>query len=88
MPQVTEEERKRFHIILDDSIDKMNNPKNEKKEHWQNLTIQKIQKMVNVENAELESAVYDWNLPAEVETESFDMINLNLMIIDNMRGNN
>ena len=84
MNRITPSERKRFHKILDDSIDKMESPKNANKIHWSKLYIMGLQKMINVENAELELAVAD-NM--DIETENKDLINLNLMMIDNLRGN-
>ena len=83
--RITEAERKRFHKILDDSIDKMNSPKNKDKQHWSLLSKWDLQKMINVENAELELAVY--YVGGDVETENKDLINFNLMMIDNLRGN-
>ena len=84
MNRVTPEERKRFHKILDDSIDKMNNPKNSGKEHWSTISEPKLQKLINIENAELEYAV---SFSEEIESENFDLINLNMMMVDNLRGN-
>ena len=54
MARITNEERKRFHKIIDDSIDKLNIPKNANKIHWSKIEIPKLQKYINVENAELE----------------------------------
>ena len=82
--RITSEERKRFHKILDDSIDKMNSPKNAGKVHWSLLNNEELQKMINIENAELDLAVC---LNRYIETENFDLINYNMMMVDNMRGN-
>lgn len=92
MERVSKEERARFHKILDDSIDKMNSPKNSKKCHWSTEAIGRLQKFVNTENAELEAGVYLYHADplhngAVVETENFDLINLNMMMVDNLRGN-
>ena len=92
MPRVSEEERDRFHKILDESIDKMNSSKNTTKPHWKNESIGSLQKKINVENAELDGAMYDFKenkwIPREtVESENFDLINLNMMMVDNLRGN-
>lgn len=84
MNRITPEERKRFHKILDDSIDKMDSPKNAGKEHWSGMLNEELQKMINIENAELELAVY---IGKNIETENFDLINLNMMMVDNQRGN-
>ena len=43
MARITDEERKRFHQIVDDSLDKLNHPKNIDKVHWCNLSIPKIE---------------------------------------------
>jgi len=95
--RVTLKERTRFHKILDDSIDKMNSPKNADKVHWRFIKTFNLQKMINIENAELDLAVNnhctkDYTVIGsayedEVMTESFDLINLNLMMVDNLRGN-
>jgi len=95
--RITAEERLRFHKILDDSIDKMNSAKNAGKEHWSNIDTFTIQKMVNVENAELDLAVSnhctkDYTVIGQVYeegviSENFDLINLNLMMVDNLRSN-
>lgn len=87
MDRITNKERTRFHKILDESIDKMNSPKNANKIHWKNLDISFLQKHINVENAELELAVHCVLLNRDIESENFDLINLNLMMIDNIRGN-
>lgn len=50
MNRITPEERERFHKILDDSIDKMNSPKNTGKDHWSELSREELRKMVNIEN--------------------------------------
>ena len=85
MSRITAAERKRFHKILDDSIDKMESSKNAGKVHWSLLSRWDLQKMINVENAELELAVYCTG--EDVETENKDLINLNIMMVDNLRGN-
>lgn len=87
MERIKEEERKRFHKILDESIDKLNSEKNSKKIHWSKLENEEIQKMINVENAELELACLKYPCSKIIENENFDLINLNLFMIDNLRGN-
>lgn len=85
--RITPEERARFHKIVDDSIDKMNSPKNRDKEHWKDYPDYILQQMINVENAELELAIIaDLGLDS-IKSENYDLINLNLMMIDNLRGN-
>ena len=83
--RITEAERKRFHDYLDLSIDKMNNSKNSQKDHWETHSIGYLQKHINVENAELDMAV-NCNLKhADIESECYDLINLSLMLIDNLK---
>ena len=84
MSRITEAERKRFHKILDDSIDKMNSSKNAGKTHWEKISSFILQKMIAVESNELDLAIVA-NL--DIETENFDLINLNMMMVDNLRGN-
>ena len=85
MDRITDSERERFHNYLDEAIDKLNSPKNANKMHWSTQTVQHLQKQINIENAELECAVDMCYLVRDIESESFDLINLNLMIIDNLR---
>jgi hypothetical protein len=85
--RVTPKERQRFHKILDDSIDKMNSPKNANKMHWSTQTIQHLQKLSNIESAELDCAVFMGYFGKDIESENFDLINLNMMMVDNLRGN-
>lgn len=91
MDRVTEEERARFHKIVDDSIDKMNSPKNSVKIHWSKHNIKHLQKMQMVESHELDLSVYEsFNEEytiSPIESECYDCINIPLMIIDNLRGN-
>lgn len=84
MNRITEAERKRFHKILDDSIDKLNSHKNMSKVHWSSECLEGIQKMITIENAELDLAIYE---NYDIETENYDLINLNMMMVDNLRGN-
>ena len=77
-----------FHTIVDDSIDKLNNPKNINKGHWSQLTIPKLQKYITVENAELDCAIVEFPYYLQkVENEGFDIINYTLFLIDNIRSN-
>jgi len=84
MSRVTDEERNRFHKILDDSIDKMDSPKNVEKCHWSSIFNFELQKMIAIESAELDLAVLS---NGDIETENFDLINLNIMMVDNLRNN-
>ncbi len=88
MARITDEERKRFHKIIDDSIDKLDNPKNVNKGHWSHVGIPKLQKCINVENAELDCAMVEFPYYLEkLEDEGFDIINYTLFLIDNIRSN-
>ena len=88
MNRITEAERKRFHKIVDDSIDKLNSPKNSTKIHWSKMSIPKLQKSINVENAELECSMVDYPYYlGGIENEIFDIINYSLFMSDNLRSN-
>lgn len=84
MPRVTENERERFHKIVDLAIDKMNLPKNEKKAHWRCLESKELSMMLETETKELIHAV---NYPAHgnIFSECCDVINFSLMIADKER---
>lgn len=85
MDRITKKERDRFHKYIDKSIDKLNSKKNSNKMHWSTQSIKHLQKLVNIENAELSCAVEMTYFNCDIETECYDLINLNLMIIDNLR---
>lgn len=88
MPRITPAERERFHKILDDSIDKMDNPKNAGKEHWSLLDIEHLTLRQNDECNELKAEVFG-NIPEpeKIESECYDNINFPMFIIDNLREN-
>lgn len=88
MNRITEAERKRFHKILDDSIDKLDSPKNADKTHWKYCDITYLTLRQNDECNELKKAVFsDISIKENIESECFDNINFPLFIIDNLRGN-
>ena len=94
MNRITEAERIRFHSILDDSIDKLNSPKNIDKEHWKYQDITDLCLRQKQECDELEMAVFNYfqifngkSVQENIESECYDNINFPLMIIDNLRGN-
>ena len=88
MARITDKERKRFHKIVDDSIDKLNSEKNLYKTHWSKIGIPKLQAYINIENAELVCAMVDYPLYFNnVENEVKDIINYSLFLIDNIRSN-
>ena len=84
MARITDAERKRFHIILDDSIDKMNSPKNSKKTHWKHFSIYFLRKRGREEKQELKEALEQDFSNSEILSECYDNINFALMIADNL----
>ena len=86
MSRITAEERKRFHNYLDEAIDKLNSPKNIKKEHWSNLSTHTLFDLFKNENYELDDAI-DFESNENIIDECYDNINFPLFIIDNLRRN-
>jgi hypothetical protein len=84
MPKITEEERQRFHQILDDSIDKLNSEKNIKKVHWKHCSIQYLKNRKIQEKKELREALIKKFGDIKIKSECYDNINFNLFIIDNL----
>ena len=88
MSRITEAERKRFHNYLDESIDKLNSPKNVNKEHWSGHGIEYLCQRQHDEYIELEKSIYlDPVTQKNIESECYDNMNFPLFIIDNVRGN-
>lgn len=83
MKRITDSERKRFHDFLDMAIMKLENHKNVNKEHWFNIPRESLQKMINVENAELELAVQEGFYLGQVD-ECFDLISYSMFFLDNL----
>ena len=84
MNRITEAERERFHNILDDSIDKLDSPKNSKKTHWKHCSIFYLKKRGREEKQELKESL-EYNLvDTEILSECYDNINFSLMIADNL----
>lgn len=78
--RITEQERARFHALLDECIDKMNSDKNKEKSHWSGLSNTEIVYNIRVEVAEAElSLVAGWGLREELK----DIINFALFGMDN-----
>ena len=84
MSRITEEERKRFHKILDDSIDKLNSSKNSKKIHWKHFSIFYLRKRGRQERQELKEALEENISDIMILSECYDNINFALMIADNI----
>jgi hypothetical protein len=82
MPRVTNEERKRFHDFVDEAIDKINLPKNEKKAHWGCLENRELVDLLTTETFELRHAVF-YPHHGDIKDECKDVINFALMISDN-----
>jgi len=91
MQRITGAERKRFHKILDDSLDKLNSPKNRNKKHWKYSEITELALRQKQECKELLDEVFRDKFVHEnksnIESEGYDNINFPLFIIDNLRGN-
>lgn len=83
MARVTDKERKEFHELLDFAIRKLDQPKNVKKKHWSELAIPCLQKMLSVENAELDLAVNHGNI-YDILSECDDLINFAMFIKHNI----
>jgi len=86
--RITEAERKRFHKIVDDSIDKMNSPKNRGKTHWKHCSVTFLRKRGREEKQELKEALEYNHVDTEILSECYDNINFAMMIADNLRRKN
>lgn len=84
MDRITEAERKRFHEILDNAIDKMNSPKNSRKIHWKHYSISYLRKRGREEKHELKEALEQNLINEEILSECYDNINFGLIIADNL----
>lgn len=82
--RITEAERIRFHKILDDSMDKLNSPKNREKTHWKHCSIIYLRKRGKEEKQELKEALEYNHVDTEILSECYDNINFALMIADNL----
>ena len=74
MRLVTEQENQEMHLLLDECIGKMNDDKNRYKPHWKTMDLKEIQKMITVENAELDLALYQ-GVKDGIISEFKDIIN-------------
>lgn len=84
MARITEEEKARFHEILDDSIEKLNSHKNVSKSHWKHLSINFLKKRKLEEKEELKEALEKDFGDNEIKSECYDIINFGLFIVDNL----
>jgi hypothetical protein len=85
MGRVSAGDRALFHEILDGAIDKMNEPKNEKKAHWHCMFNRELVELLIIEAFELRHAVY-FGADKEIENECKDVINFGCMIADNAKA--
>ncbi len=80
--RVTKEFRDKAHRLLDESLDKLNTPKNRMKEHWSSNSIEELRDLEIAELWELNHAInHD---PTKIKGELKDLINIALMIWDNL----
>ena len=91
MSRITEEERKKFHDILDTCLDKLETPKNAMKPHWSKETVQHHRDEIMVESHELNSAVNKTGLNNEdkiksIKSECKDLVNRSMFIIWNLEN--
>lgn len=83
--RITKEERKCFHDFLDDSIDKLNSPKNRKKPGWDGLTLFELAQMILIEQGELVLELNRSMINVKaLESECYDIINCTLFFLDNI----
>lgn len=85
--RITPEEKTRFKKIHDNSTEKLETPKNNKKEHWSKSSCEHLLKRFNEESIELNEAVAEGLSIEDIESEIKDCINFLLMLNDNLRGN-
>jgi hypothetical protein len=83
MSRITQKETERLHTVLDLTLSKLNSSKNINKPHWSTLSLEHIQKMITVENGELDVAILD-NDQAGKLTELKDILLYALFGLDNM----
>ena len=86
MARITQEETDRFHILLDMALSKLNSIKNIDKPHWSTLSLQHIQKMITVENGELDVALLEMGITS-INTELKDILLYTLFAMDNLHYN-
>ena len=83
--KVSPEERGRFQSFLTRAINKLDSEKNRKKDHWETASIAELDLMLDVEKKELSLAIFA-GLDEAIRQECYDIINLAMMILDNVRG--
>jgi hypothetical protein len=83
MARITDKEKERFHFLLDIAMEKLDSFKNIDKPHWNTLSLQHIQKMITVENGELDVAILDGS-NADKYTELKDILLYTIFALDNI----
>jgi NTP pyrophosphatase (non-canonical NTP hydrolase) len=86
MARITDDERARFHALLDECIDKLNTPKNAAKQHWSTQFYDQLFEHLVKETIELHTEILFMDRH-NIEDECKDVVNIALMIFDNVRGN-
>ena len=84
MNRVNTEERKEFHELLDMCLDKLENPKNNMKPHWESMSIKEIRDLIMIECYELNHAMNIKSISG-IKSEARDIINYSMFILYNLK---
>ena len=76
-------EKQEMHDMLDMCIDKMSNDKNSLKPHWRQLSLTELRIMIDIENRELDLAIFQGDKPGIV-SELKDVVNLAIFALHNI----
>ncbi len=87
MARITEEEKREFHVLLDESISKLGTDKNINKKHWSSLSLEQLNKLLMIESHELDFAVMH-GTTEDINSECDDIINYALFIKHNLSKTN
>jgi hypothetical protein len=80
---ITPQEKQEMHDMLDMCIDKMSNDKNCLKPHWKQLSLKELRIMIDIENRELDLAIFQGDKPGIV-SELKDVVNLAIFALHNI----
>lgn len=83
MARISDDEKREFHQLLDNSLEKLDTGKNSKKVHWNKLSLQQLNKMLMIEAHELDLEVINKDLMG-VLSECDDIINFAMFIKHNI----
>ena len=83
MRLITPIEKQEMHDMLDKCIDKMSNDKNCLKPHWRQLSLTELRIMIDIENRELDLAIFQGDKPGIV-SELKDVVNLAIFALHNI----